>query len=117
MPVRAFLTAGPVADCQVAPSLIEGLSADALLADRGYDSDTLIEQAESQGIEVVIPPRRNRKKQRAFDKTRYRNRHIVGNVFAQLKQWRGLATRYAKRASSFLATIHIRFIAVWADIL
>ena len=117
MPVRAFLTAGPVADCQVAPSLIEGLSADALLAERGYDSDTLIEQAESQGMEVVLPPRRNRKKQRAFDKSLYRNRHIVENVFAQLKQWRGLATRYAKRASSFLAAIHIRFIAVWADIL
>ncbi|MGA2697856.1 MAG: IS5/IS1182 family transposase, partial [Terracidiphilus sp.] len=30
-----------------------------------------------------------------------------------LKQWRGIATRYAKRADSFLAAVHIRCLMLW----
>ena len=67
MPVRLRLTAGPTADCTQASALIEGLSAEHLLADRGYDSDAIVQQATSQGMQVVIPPRKNRKTPRAYD--------------------------------------------------
>lgn len=96
--------------------MIEGIDADYLLADRGYDSDAIVEQAQAQGITAVIPPRKNRKTPRAYDKALYRLRHLVENVFLQLKRWRGIATRYAKNASSFLAAVHIRCIILWANI-
>ena len=63
-PVRLILTAGTTADCTQAPELIADLVAQYLLADRGYDSDTIVDQAEAQGMEAVIAPRRNRKEPR-----------------------------------------------------
>lgn len=117
MPVRIMLTPGTTADCTQAGLLIEGLSAQHLLADRGYDSDAIVEQATRQGMQVVIPPRRNRKQARSYDKALYRHRHLVENAFLQLKRWRGIATRYAKNAESFLAAAQIRCIAIWARIL
>ena len=117
MPLRAILTSGTVADCPVAPNLLKKLTADYLLADRGYASNSIIKQAEEQGMQPVIPPRKHRKHYRKFDSDLYKNRHVVECVFAKIKQWRGIATRFAKRASSFLASIQIRFIAIWAEIL
>ena len=117
MPVRRRLTAGPTADCTQALTLIEGVSAEHLLADRGYDSDAIVEHASQQGMQVVIPPRKNRKVPRAYDVALYRHRHLVEHAFLQLKRWRGIATRYAKNAASFLAAAQIRCIAIWARIL
>ncbi len=59
-----------------------------------------INQAERQGIQVVIPPKRNRKVQRAYDRNLYKIRHLVENTFLHLKRWRGIATRYAKNRPS-----------------
>lgn len=84
-----------------------------MLADRGYDTDALVAQAEEQGIQPVIPPRRHRKVQREYDKCLYKLRHLVENAFLHLKRWRGIATRYAKKASSFLALVQIRCIILW----
>lgn len=117
MPVRIILTSGTTADCTQASSLIEGLSAAHLLADRGYDSDAIIEQASKQGIKAEIPSRKNRRMQRQHDAALYRHRHLVENAFLQLKRWRGIATRYAKNAASFLAAAQIRCIAIWANVL
>lgn len=115
--MRILLTAGTTADCTQASALIEGLSAEHLLADRGYDSDAIVEQATKQGMNVVIPPRKNRKEPREYDAALYRYRHLVENAFLQLKRWRGIATRYAKNAASFLAAAQIRCIAIWARVL
>ncbi|HSI84540.1 MAG TPA: IS5/IS1182 family transposase, partial [Candidatus Methylacidiphilales bacterium] len=41
---------------------------------------------------------------------------LVENAFLNLKQWRGIATRYAKNASSFLAAVQIRCISLWIPI-
>jgi transposase len=97
--------------------LIEGIEAQYLLADRGYDSNAIAEQAQRQGMEVLIPPRKNRKAPRSYDKYLYRYRHLVENAFLQLKRWRGIATRYAKRAESFLAAVQVRCLAPWLGIL
>ena len=59
-------------------------------------------------MQVIIPPRKNRKEQRDYGQHLYRQRHLVENAFLHLKQWRGIATRYAKRLSSFLAAVQIR---------
>lgn len=117
MPVRVAITQGTTADCTQAIPLIEGITAQQLLADRGYDSNDIIEQATQQGMEVVIPPKKNRKKLREYDRNLYKLRHLVENAFLHLKRWRGIATRYAKNTASFLAAVHIRCIAIWANIL
>ncbi len=92
------------------------MSAAHLLADKGYDSDAIVEQAQAQGMSPEIPPRKNRKDQRKYDKDLYRLRHLVENAFLHLKRWRGIATRYAKNLASFLAAVQIRCIALWTTI-
>jgi transposase len=96
--------------------LIEGLTADYLLADRGYDTNAIVEQATRQGMAPVIPPKKNRTVQRHYDKALYKLRHLVENAVLHLKRWRGIATRYAKTASSFLAAVQIRCLALWLAI-
>ena len=103
-------------DCTQARKLIEGLTAQNLLADPGYDSEDIINQAKAQGMIPVIPPRMNRKDQREYDKERYKLRHLVENAFLHLKRWRGIATRYAKNKQSFVAAIQIRCIALRVNI-
>ena len=98
------------------PTLIEGIDAEHLLADRGYDSDAIVQHAESKGMKSAIPPRNNRNVQRLYDKHLYKLRHLVENAFLYLKRWRGIATRYAKNSASFLAAVHIRCLALWLNI-
>ena len=73
-------------------------------------------QALEQSIAPVIPSRKNRAQAREYDKDMYCLRHLVENAFLHLKRWRGIATRYAKNTASFLAAVHIRCIALWANI-
>ena len=97
--------------------MIEGLDILALLADKGYDTNAIIKAAKALGIEVCIPSKKNRKEQREINKETYKHRHIVENVFQVLKEWRGIATRYAKKTCSFLAAVRIRlmvrYLKVW----
>ena len=117
MPVRILVTAGTTADCSRALALIDGFTAECLLADRGYDTNILIETAVAAGMQIVIPPKRNRKEQRAYDEYLYKLRYLVENAFLHLKRWRGIATRYAKNTDSFVAAIQIRCILLWAFVL
>lgn len=116
LPVRAIITEGSVADCTKAIDLINGFAANHLLADRAYDTREIIEYAENNSIGIVIPPKKNRLKQRDCDWALYKLRHLVENAFLSIKRWRGLATRYAKNASSFLAAIQIRCLMMWLNI-
>jgi transposase len=97
--------------------LIDGFTAECLLADRGYDTNALIDSATSSGMQIVIPPKRNRKAPREYDEYLYRLRHLVENAFLHLKRWRGIATRYAKNTASFVAAVQIRCIALWANLI
>jgi transposase len=117
MPLRILVTAGTVADCTQAIALISGFTAEYLLADRGYDSNAIIEEALSAGMQIVIPPKRNRIEQRKYDEYLYKARHLVENAFLHLKRWRGISTRYAKTTASFVAAIQIRCIVLWANVI
>ena len=116
MPVRCVVTDGVTADCAKAGELVENTGARGLIADRAYDSDKIVKNAENSGMKVVIPPRKNRKIQRKYDKKVYKIRRLVENAFLYLKRWRGIATRYCKNLSSFLAAVQIRCLAVWGNI-
>jgi transposase len=74
-----------------------------LIADKGYDSDDFREALKARGTEPCIPPRRNRKAPRDYDKALYRKRHKIENLFAKLKDWRRIATRYDRCAHAFSA--------------
>ena len=117
MPVRVLVTAGTRADCKEALALIDGITAQFLLADRGYDTNHIVEYAIANGIQPVIPPKRNRLEQREYDSFLYKVRHLVENAFLHLKCWRGIATRYAKTTASFIAAVQIRCIFLWCTIL
>ena len=80
----------------------------ALLAEKAYDADKrVIELLENAGVQVVIPPKANRVHQRERDQETRKWRHLIENLFAQLKQYRAIATRYDKRASSFLGGVYL----------
>ena len=89
--------------------MIEGIT---LLADWGYDANAILSYAVSAGMESVIPPKKNRKGQRQYDKYLYKLHHLVGNCFLALKRWRGIATRYAKTSDAFIAAVHVRCTAI-----
>jgi len=95
---------------------MEGIGAKVLIADKGYDTDAIVQMAQAAGMEVVIPPKSNRKNPRDYDQHLYKLRHLVENAFLRLKQWRGIATRYAKRVSSYLAAVQFRCAILWAGI-
>ena len=117
MPVRISITEGTRADCTEAVALIDGLTAQALLADRAYDANDIIEHAISNDMEVVIPPKRHRVEKREYDKDMYKLRYLIENAFLHLKRWRGIATRYAKNSKSFLAVVQIRCIDLWTRLI
>ena len=116
MPLRVVVTEGVRADCAEADGLIDGFKMEHLLADKGYDSDAIVAKAKEQGAQAVIPPRKNRKEPREYDKGLYQLRHLVENAFLHLKRWRGIATRYVKNLSSFVAAVQIRCLALWLTI-
>jgi len=96
---------------------MEGIDAEVLLGDRGYDTNSIVAKATAAGMQVVIPAKKNRKAKREYDEYLYKLRHLVENAFLALKRWRGIATRYAKNTSSFLAAVQIRCVAIWLGVL
>ena len=117
MPVRVLVTAGTVADCAQALPLIAGIEAECLLADKAYDTNEIIDAATERGMHPVIPPKSNRREKRTYDQALYRLRHLVENGFRDFKEWRAVATRYAKKTASYLAACQIRALAIWMKLL
>lgn len=84
-----------------------------MIADKGYDSDDLVERIKAQHAEAVIPPRSNRTNLRDYDRHRYKARNLVERCFNLLKQHRRVATRYEKLSAHFAAMLLCRFILIW----
>ena len=76
-----------------------------LIADRGYDSNWFRNALKERGTEPCIPPTKSRKTPLAYDKTLYRQRHKIENLFAKLKHWRRIATRYDRCAHTFFSAV------------
>jgi transposase len=70
---------------------------------------------ERAGKTAVIPPKANRTDPRPYDKDLYKARHLIENLFAKLKQYRAIATRYDKRAVHFLGAIHLAAAVIWLN--
>jgi transposase len=106
-PLRFKLTAGNKSDTPELIGLIQGLPGQELLADKAYDSDAIVQEAMDKGMEVVIPPKANRKEKRVFDALKYRARHLVENLFQHMKVYRRVARRYEKLNTRFLSIVHL----------
>jgi len=105
-PLRFFMTAGQVSDCTGAAALLNRLpAAEWLIADRGYDADWLREALKGKGIRPCIPGRKSRGKPVRYDKRRYRRRNRIEIMFGRLKDWRRIATRYDRCATTFLSAV------------
>ncbi len=90
-----FLSAGLTSDYIGARALLPTIpQAGVLLADRGYDADWFRNALIELGISPCIPSRIGRKVQIPHDAALYRLRHKTENMFARLKDWRRVATRY-----------------------
>lgn len=84
-----------------------------LLADRGYDADWFRQALIAKGIAPCIPPKKNRKIQHEYDKTLYKQRHKIENMFGRLKDWRRISMRYDRCAHTFLSAITIAAIVIF----
>jgi transposase len=111
-PVDFILTGGQEADVTQAEPLIDGHEAGAYILDKAYDSDAVVRAAQRQGGEAVIPPKKNRKVAREYDKHLYKERKKVEWFINLLKQYRRVATRYEKTARNFLGFVHVASIMI-----
>jgi len=115
-PVGLHLTGGEAHDLVGADHLLPEMQADTLIADKAYDADArVIEPLQAAGKGVVIPPKANRKSSRGYDRHTYKERHLVENFFAKIKEFRAIATRYDKTARNFLAAVHLVASVVWLN--
>ena len=89
------------------------MSAKTLLADKGYDSNAVVELALAGGMETIIASRSNRKLPRPLDLARYLARHLIENLFQRVKIFRRVATRCEKLDERFMGFIYLAGIMKW----
>ncbi len=112
--MRFILTGGQAADAPQAIPLLTGTEATHVVADKGYDSDGILEFVQGHGAVAVIPPRSNRKTQREYDRELYKQRNLIERAFNKLKHWRRIATRYDRRSLYFLAVLYLAAAVTWS---
>lgn len=109
-----ILGPGNGADISSAPALLDRMPAPArLLADKGYDANSLRARLAATKTEAVIPSTRARKTPIPYDAEAYIARNLIERAFCRLKDWRRIATRYDKLAINFESTIAIAAIILW----
>ncbi|CAA9279922.1 Mobile element protein [uncultured Coleofasciculus sp.] len=100
-PLELALSGGQQHDVTQAPGLLVAQQPERVIADRGYDADSLIELIEQQGGQAVIPPRQNRKQPREYDRHWYKERHLIECLFNKIKQYRRIFSRFDKLARNY----------------
>lgn len=107
-PLVLLLSEGQMSDHKGARLILNALPpAKVLLADRGYDSNWFRNALTKRGCKPCIPSTKSRKTLLPYDKTLYKLRHKIEIMFARLKDWRRIATRYDRCAHTFFSAICI----------
>jgi transposase len=86
-----------------------------LIGDKAYDSDPLDEELAKQGVELIAPHRRNRKRAKTQDGRklrRYKRRWKIERLFSWLYNFRRTVVRYEFYAANFLAFIQLACIVI-----
>jgi transposase len=110
--LRYVITGGQVNDVTQACFLTECAQGEAIIGDRAYDSDALIQHIEERGGAAVIPSRSNRKIFRPIDSVLYRQRKVIERWFGRLKGFRRVATRYEKTLPSYTSVVAMAALVV-----
>lgn len=115
LPIDFKITGGEVHDSQVAEELIVAAGpADHVVADKGYDSEKVRTFVRSFGSQPVIPRRNNSfKENHEYLPSLYRYRHLIENLFARIKHYRSIATRFEKLARNFRAMVSLACTLIW----
>ena len=115
LPIDFEITGGEVHDCKVAPEFFAKLpNADYMVADKGYDSEELRALIRSKLSIPVIPRKRN--STIGNDDMvwgLYKYRHLVENIFARLKHFRAIATRYDKLKRNYASMLALACGYLW----
>jgi transposase len=111
-PLRFILTPGQASDITQGEALIDGLPANHVLGDKGYDAKALREAITEQGAEAVIPPRIT-SPQVSCDFALYCERNLIERFFLKIKHFRRIATRYEQTPRAFLSMLHIISAFIW----
>ena len=102
-----MLTPGQAHDLTCAGPLLDEADPEALIGDKAYDANPLLETLARRDITPVIPPKDNRKMPRTCDFALYCERNLVERFFNKLKHFRAIATRYDKLARNFFAGVYL----------
>ncbi|NUX01451.1 transposase, partial [Wolbachia endosymbiont of Madathamugadia hiepei] len=81
--------------------------------DKGYDSDAFVASLENRKCKAVIPPKRNRKVQRDYDKHLYKERHLIECFFGKIKNFRRVFSRFDKTAEVFMGFLNFVGSLIW----
>ena len=88
------------------------ISESTILADKAYGTKEILDYIQRQDGDYAIPPKSNTRNPWKCDWVLYKERHLIKCFFLKLKQFRRVATRYDKLATSFLAFIYIAAISI-----
>lgn len=100
-------------ESRTAEALLDGVEGEAVLADKGYDSNAIRATIAASGMTAVIPSNRARKTIIPHDEILYRERNRIERCFNKLKHFRRIATRYDRRAVHFAAFISLAAAMLW----
>jgi transposase len=105
-PLILHLAEGHANDHKTAAAVLDQLPpARFLLADRAYSSAAFRQALTDRGVTPCIPPHAKHRVQHHYDPILYKQRHRIENLFARLKDWRRIHTRYDRCAHTFLSAI------------
>jgi transposase len=111
--LKFILTGGHRHDVTQAIELLEGRETTRVIADKGYDAQSVLDQVVTMGAEAVIPPKSNRLQQRDFDREFYRERHLAECFFNKLKQFRRVSSRFEQLGRNYLAFVQFASVMIW----
>ena len=105
--VRFILLPGQRFDSIGVPPLIDGIDFNGLIADKAFDSNSIIAELNERGAKIVISRHPRRTKPLPIDIEIYKWRHLIENFFAKLKEFKRIAMRADKTDKSFTALIYL----------
>ncbi|MFI0845993.1 IS5 family transposase [Mesorhizobium sp. IMUNJ 23232] len=105
--VRFVLLPGHRFDTVGVPTLFDGIDFGALIADKAFDSNTIVADLDERGAKIVISQHPRRTKPLPLDAEMYKWRHLIENFFCKLKEFKRIAMRADKTDISFAAIIHL----------
>lgn len=105
--VRFVLLPGNRYDTIGVAPLIDGIEFDALLADKAFDANWIVEGLNRRGAKIIISQRPKRLNPLTIDEEMYKWRHLIENFFCKLKDFKRIAMRACKTDQSFEAMIYL----------